>query len=94
MAAQLTQEAEFNEVMQMICDAARLKMKMNNHKGNITDITYETAIGLAKEEMDEMWGKIIEEDFVGTVIEAGDVMNFLVSCVVNANRAYRNRNKK
>jgi hypothetical protein len=44
--------------MDMICHAARFKMALNSHKGDITLMPPTVAADLAKDEIDEIMGAV------------------------------------
>lgn len=82
---------KYNESMQVICDFARVKMTLNSHKGNIEGIDPLAAIKLARKELDELQEAVRLGNLEKTMVECGDVMNFLVSITYNAIERYRKR---
>ena len=83
--------SDYNEQMDMVCNAARFKMKLNAHKGNIEDFGSEDLSQCAKAEIDEMMQAFDKEDWENVIIEAGDTLNFVLGIVSQAMNNYRKR---
>jgi phosphoribosyl-ATP pyrophosphohydrolase len=82
---------KYDSVMEMICDAARFKMECNAHKGNIEDMSAARAVELATEELKEMLEAVSADDYEGVVLEAADVLNFIIGVAYNAMNEYKRR---
>ena len=80
---------KYETEMDMICDSARFKMKLNEHKGDIEEIDPETLANLAYSEIIEMMQAYDQGKWDQVVVEAGDVMNFLIGIVSQAMIKYR-----
>lgn len=82
---------KYNEAISLIVDASKFKMQLNAHKGDIEMIPLETAINLARDELNELWRAALNEDHEKVIVECGDTLNFLISIAYNAAEAYRRR---
>lgn len=83
--------SKYNEAMAIICDAARMKMALNAHKGDIELITAGQATLFMQAELKELLVAAEKEDYEQVIIECGDTMNFLISIAYNAINSYRRR---
>ncbi len=83
--------SSYETEMSMILDAARFKMKLNAHKGNIEDMNPNDLGHRAKGEIDEMMQAFDSEEWEKVVVEAGDALNFIIGVVSKAMDEYRNR---
>jgi NTP pyrophosphatase (non-canonical NTP hydrolase) len=70
---------------------ASVKMVMNRHKGDITDVDPLTLMAKLKEEIAELEDAMIDGGLNDVIQEAGDVQNFLLAIVAQAIRTYRTR---
>jgi hypothetical protein len=91
MDQELKTSTHYDEIMDMICHAARFKMALNSHKGDITLMPPTVAADLAKDEIDEIMGAVRDKNFEKIIIEAGDTLNFLLAIACRAVDDYRNR---
>ena len=82
---------KYEETIDAICNASRLKMLINSHKGDIEQLDPKTAIGLAKGELDELLEAMEADNYEKAITECGDVMNFIISVGYNAIEGYRRR---
>lgn len=82
---------KYNEVMEMINHAARMKMCMNSFKGNIEQLSYADAAYKAKDEIDEVLDAVTKGDWQKAIIELGDVHNFVVAMGYKIVEEYRKR---
>ena len=81
--------AKYETEMEMMCNSARFKMQLNAHKGDIEDIKPAELASMAKSEIDEMMYAYNAKNWDQVVVEAGDVMNFLIGIVSQAMTNYR-----
>ncbi len=75
--------------MEMIMNSARFKMQLNQHKGEIEELHQMELARKAKMEIDEMMHAYDKGEWDQVVVEAGDVMNFLIGIVSQAMTNYR-----
>ena len=79
------------ETETMVRDMARVKMAMNNHKGDITNLSDEPLLQLLREEVDELALALENGDYMEIIIEASDIHNYLLALVHRATETYRSR---
>ena len=82
---------KYEETINAICNASRLKMIINSHQGDIEQIEAEEVVKLAKGELDELLTAFNEGNWEKAITECGDVMNFIISLGYNAIENYRRR---
>jgi len=82
---------EFEEIWVIITSMAKAKLLMNRHKGDITTISGDDLIEMAKGELDELHEAIVNGTYMEVIEEAADVLNFTTAAVHKAVNAYRNR---
>jgi len=83
--------SKYDEALEIVCHASRMKMTLNSHKGAIEGIPPEVAIKLLKKELTELEDALKDNNHEEVIIEAGDVLNFLTSLVYNSIDGYRKR---
>ncbi len=82
----------YNETYEVIVLMAKVKMKMNSHKGNIEDLSAEQLISSAKDELDELYDSIVRgKNQTHIIEEAADVLNYAVAAAHKAIKLYRGR---
>ena len=81
--------SKYETEMEMILDSAKFKMALNQHKGAIEDIKPAELASMAKSEIDEMMKAWNTDEWDQVVVEAGDVMNFIIGIVSQAMTNYR-----
>lgn len=84
---------KYDETHRIISNMAGVKMRMNNHKGNIEDYDPIDIIDLLKKEVAELEDAIREGDMLHTIEEAADCFNFLVALTHQQVEKYRKRNE-
>lgn len=82
---------KYDEAMQLICDAARFKMTLNSHKGEIEHLPIGRAIELCGLELAELEQAAKDEDWEKVLVEAADAFNFIVAMAYSATHQYRKR---
>lgn len=83
--------SKYDEALDIICHASRVKMALNSHKGAIESLDTEKCIELLKEELEELGEASYLGDHEKVIVEAGDAINFLVAIVYRHIREYRER---
>ena len=83
--------SKYDETLEIICHASRMKMTLNAHKGSIENLSPAKAEELLHEEVREMLAAIAAGDHEKAVVEAGDAINFLVALAYNCVHGYRER---
>jgi hypothetical protein len=86
--------SKYDEAMQMLCDAARFKMLLNSHKGNIEALSTESLIENLLKELDELNEATNEDNHEKVLVETADAFNYLVAIAYNAITNYRRRKEK
>jgi hypothetical protein len=84
---------KYDEAMQMICNAARFKMTLNSHKGDIERLPVDKAVELCKGELQELLDASSSGDNEKALVECADAFNFIVAIAVQATEQYRSRKK-
>lgn len=82
---------KYEEAMALISHAARYKMQLNSHKGDIESVPVDRLVQMAGMELTEMEKAAIAGDWEKVIVEAGDTMNFVVGVVQQAIVRYRER---
>ncbi len=82
---------KYDDAMEMIAHAARYKMLLNSHKGDIETVPLKAAISMLNSEIEELVRAYGKGDWEKVIVEAGDVMNFLTGIVHQAMTQYRTR---
>ncbi len=82
---------KYDKTYEIVVHMAKVKMLMNEHKGNIEDISTRILITKAKEELDELYESLAGDDYVHIIEEVADVLNFAVAAAHNAINGYRKR---
>ena len=83
--------SKYDETLEIISHASRMKMALNSHKGAIENLDPATAAKLLQEEVEEMLAAIAADDHEKAIVEAGDAINFLVALAYNSIGKYRKR---
>ena len=86
--------SKYDEAMQMLCDAARFKMLLNSHKGNIEALSTESLIENLLKELDEINEATSEDNYEKILVETADAFNYLIAIAYNATVSYRRRKEK
>jgi len=86
--------SKYDETMQMLCDAARFKMLLNSHKGNIESQSTEALLENLLKELDEINEATSEDNYEKVLVETADAFNFLIAIAYNAITNYRRRKEK
>lgn len=86
--------SKYDEAMQLLCDAARFKMLLNTHKGNIEALSTESLIANLLKELDEINSATEEDDYEKVLVETADAFNYLIAIAYNATTNYRRRKEK
>lgn len=86
--------SKYDEAMQMLCDAARFKMLLNSHKGDIEALSTEGLIENLLKELDEINEATAEDNYEKILVETADAFNYLVAIAHNAIASYRRRKEK
>lgn len=82
---------KYDETHRIISNMAGVKMRMNNHKGNIEDCEPQFIMDRLKEEAVELDKAVEEGDILHIIEEAADVFNFLVAITHQQVEKYRTR---
>lgn len=85
---------KYDEAMQLLCDAARFKMLLNTHKGNIEALSTEGLIENLLKELDEINEATAEDNYEKVLVETADAFNYLIAIAYNATVNYRRRKEK
>lgn len=86
--------SKYDEAMQLLCDAARFKMLLNTHKGNIESLSTESLISNLLKELDEINEATAEDNHEKVLVETADAFNYLIAIAYNATQNYRRRKEK
>lgn len=81
----------YDETHRIISNMAGVKMRLNNHKGNIEDMEPEFLMQKLAEEVEELQHAIKEGEIMHIIEESSDVFNYLVGIVHQQTTLYRIR---
>ncbi len=85
-------KTKYDDTYDVVVTMAKIKMKMNSHKGDIESCAFDELIRLAGEELIELEQAIIASDNQLHVIEeVADTLNFTVAAAHKAIESYRTR---
>ncbi len=84
-------KTKYDETYEIVVTMAKIKMRMNAHKGDIEDAHYDELINMAKEELCELGEAIMGDSQVHIIEEAADVLNFTIAAAHKAIESYRTR---
>ena len=89
----MQEEAHYKFLLELMSHAALFKLKLNQHRGDINQISVREAISRARQELDELEFTFQpdEADPEDVLLEVADVTNFLL---VVAAKAYEAKKKK
>ncbi len=86
---------KYDKTYDIVVHMAKVKMLMNEHKGDIEDTNTDVLIELAKGELDELHEAIRSneeaDNYVHVIEEVADVLNFAIAAAHNAIEGYRSR---
>lgn len=82
---------KYEEAMALISHAARYKMQLNAHKGDIETCPADKCIEYVGYELAELERAVRDKDYEKIIVEAADCHNFLVALVYQATAQYRAR---
>lgn len=82
---------KYEETLGILVNMAKVKLAMNNHKGNIEELPYSDISELLAGEVTEFCEAIDEEAYFGIIEEGADIMNFLLAAIHKATKTYRER---
>ena len=82
---------KYLEAVELIVSAARYKMALNSHKGDIELIPPDICVDMAKAELDEFLEALDKQDWDASIVELGDAFNFIIALAYNATDGYRKR---
>lgn len=85
---------KYDGTMQMICDAAKFKMALNSHKGDIEQLSIGQSVLLCQKELEELLEADDNDDYEAVLVEVADAFNFLVGIAHFAVNEYRRRKNK
>jgi phosphoribosyl-ATP pyrophosphohydrolase len=85
---------KYEETIEILCNASRMKMTLNSHKGNIEALSTEKLIENLLSELDEINEATMNDDHEKVIVEASDAMNYLIAITYNAINNYRRRKEK
>lgn len=86
---------KYDKTYEVVVHMAKAKMLMNDHKGNIEELSASQLVTMAKEELDELFEAIAAENHNHTHVieEVADVLNFAIAAAHSAISEYRSRRK-
>ncbi len=85
------EHGQYDDAFEAVKLAAKMKMVLNYHKGDIADCSPEDLITMLKSEVDELERAIFNKHVVDVIEESGDIMNFIVAISHQQIEKYRHR---
>jgi len=85
---------KYDETLEILTNMAKVKLAMNNHKGNIEDLPYAELSKCLEGEVAELNEAMLDKTYMAVIEEGADVLNFLLAAVHKATMAYRTRKDK
>lgn len=83
---------KYDKTYDIVVSMARTKMLMNDHKGNIEDLSATELVKMGKEEFDELHEALSDDNnYIHVVEEVADILNFAVAAAHRAIEGYRRR---
>jgi hypothetical protein len=85
----MTHFADYDRYLTLLAGAQRYKLKINAHKGDLGNIPVPTLLQLLRKEIDELEEATSRGSEIEIILEAGDVCNFAMGCVIAAVRSMK-----